>query len=398
MLGVNLALLAAGAPGLLSSAYLGLLACNAATPDSPPGATSSPFFSLVVPAHNEESGIARTVESLLGVDYPRDQFQVVVVADNCSDKTAERARAAGAQVLERRDLSRRGKGYALEYAFEKLLADGRTHAVVVVDADTSVSSNLLRAMAARFEAGEQAVQAHYGVRNGDASWRTRLMVLAFAMFHGVRSNARERFGLSVGLRGNGMGFLAETLRKVPYCAYSLVEDVEYGIALGMQGVRIAYVGDAEVLGDMVAEERDSRSQRRRWEEGRAALKKQFGPQLLGRALSERSLLLFDLAADLLIPPLSSVAVNTALGLAGSAGLWAAGLASPWVPLVFLGGSGLLVLYVGRGAALSGLGLQVFADLLRVPGYVVWKQSLKRKARSVAKDEWVRTARAGEAAE
>ena len=99
-----------------------------------------------------------------------------------------------------------------------------------MDADTLVSPNLLRAFAARLDAGAAAVQARYGVRNPDASWRTRLMAIAFALFHDLRSLGRERLGLSAGLRGNGMCFSTRLLREVPHQAFSVVEDLEYGLA------------------------------------------------------------------------------------------------------------------------------------------------------------------------
>src|SRR5258708_8959262 len=150
------------------------------------GATD-PRFAVVVPAHDEEGGIATTVSSLLGVDYPPDRFSVVVVADNCSDQTAARAEQAGARVLVRRDDEKRGKGYALAHAFERLVSE--VDAVVVVDADTVVSPNLLRAFAVRINGGALAVQADYAVRNPNASWRTRLMAIAFGAFHVLRSLA-----------------------------------------------------------------------------------------------------------------------------------------------------------------------------------------------------------------
>jgi len=161
-----------GIPALLAAGYLlGATLLSRRLPV--PGATSAERrFRIIVPAHNESAGIAETVRSLLGIDYPADHFDVLVVADNCSDDTAARAREAGAQVLERTDTERRGKGYALHHAFERLPKD--VDAVVVVDADTLVSPNLLRAFAARRELGAAAIQADYAVRNVDASWRNPL--------------------------------------------------------------------------------------------------------------------------------------------------------------------------------------------------------------------------------
>src|SRR5580704_16049965 len=228
-------------------------------------------FDVIVPAHDEEKGIAATVASLRAMDYPADLYRVVVVADNCADATAAKAREAGATVIERRDTDRKGKGYELADAFALSLKDSSVAAVTVVDADTEVAPNLLRAFDRCFQTGAAAVQADYAVANRTASWRTRLMHIGFTLFHEVRSRARERLGLSSGLRGNGMAFATSLLREVPHDAFTIVEDVEYGIRIGLEGHRVYYAGDARVFGQMPATGRASRTQRQRWELGRLSL-------------------------------------------------------------------------------------------------------------------------------
>lgn len=389
------ALAAASLPAALPAAYLAGLAA-AARRAPPPPAADHVRFDVVVPAHDEEAGIGATVASLLALDYPRDRFRVVVVADNCTDETAARARAAGAEVLERHDAARRGKGYALALAFDASLAAGFADAVAVVDADTVVAPNLLRAFAARFAAGEACVQAEYAVRNAGASWRTRLMAVAFACYHTLRSLARERLGLSCGLRGNGMGFSAETLRRHPHHAYSRVEDVEYGIALGAAGVRVAYVAETSVRGDMPATGAAARSQRERWEGGRAALAGRALPALLAAAWRRRDPVALDLAADLLVPPLTGLA---AYALAGAA-VAAVAAYRDWAPpagvLGWAAAVACLAAYVARGAALAGHGPRVLLDLAWAPVYAVWKLGLAARrliaARGPAGETWVRTAR------
>src|SRR5688572_20949300 len=111
---IDLVLTLIALPGLLAALYLGVLALVARRESGPAASSSSLRFDIVVPAHDEEEGIAATVASLLDIDYPRERFRVLVVADNCADATADRAAAAGAQVLVREDAELRGKGYALE--------------------------------------------------------------------------------------------------------------------------------------------------------------------------------------------------------------------------------------------------------------------------------------------
>ena len=319
---VDVTLVALSAPVLTCAAYTMLLTLASGRRESPPYAAPKTRFDVVIPAHDEEEGIAATVKSLLGADYPEAMRRVIVVADNCSDATAARAEAAGARVLVRTSAELRGKGYALAHAFERSLADGFADAVVVVDADTTVSPNLLRAFDARFAFGADAVQAEYGVRNPLASWRTRLMVIALALFHVLRSLGRERLGVSAGLRGNGMGFDVALLREVPHDAFSVVEDLEYGIRLGLAGHRVHYVQEARVLGEMVSSESASRSQRTRWEAGRFAIARTHAPRLVGQALRRRDPVLADLAMDVLVPPLTWLVLSILLGCVLS-GAWAA---------------------------------------------------------------------------
>ena len=181
-------------PTTASCLYLFVLTLASARGATPDRATRSPFFDVIVPAHNEAAGIQQTVASLLKLDWPVDRFRIVVIADNCTDETARLAREAGALVLERHHAVERGKGYALAHAFNWSRADGKAEAVVVVDADSAASANLLQSFAARLEQGSHAVQAHYGVLNADAAWRTRLMAIALGSIHKLRSRARERLG------------------------------------------------------------------------------------------------------------------------------------------------------------------------------------------------------------
>ncbi|MDB6014640.1 MAG: glycosyl transferase [Gammaproteobacteria bacterium] len=387
---VTLGLWIVGAPAILACLYLFVLTLLSAKAPLPPSATREMRFDLIVPAHNEEAVIANVVRSLRGVDWPADRFKVVVVADNCTDSTAAVARAAGAHVLERFDGDKRGKGYALQFAFEASRREEWADAVAVVDADALVSPNFVEAIACRMQRGAQAVQVHYGVSNTGVSWRTRLLSIAKAAFHIVRSRARERLKVSCGLRGNGWSVTHALLEKVPYSAFSLTEDLEYGITLGMHGYRVAYADEAHADAEMVSGEKESRKQRQRWEGGRFALIRSRTLPLLVLAVRARSLICLDLALDLLVLPLSYVALNVvallvfALLVGGPAGgAWA------WLAL---GCIAVLVLHILRGWQLSGSGLQGLLDLARAPGFLLWK--IVVMLRGGDSKEWVRTKREG----
>lgn len=390
IIALDLLLLILALPVAAAAAYLFTATLLSARLPVPAAAEPRRRFRFIVPAHNESAGIGPTVVSLLGVDYPSELFEVVVVADNCDDDTVEQARAAGAVVLERHDKERRGKGYALLLAFSQLPPE--VDAVVVVDADTLVSPNILRAFAARRDLGAVAVQADYAVRNPNAAWRTRLIAIAFGAFHIVRSRARERLGLSCGLRGNGMCFAASVFAEVPHEAFSIVEDVEYGLRLGEAGYRVHYADEAHVYGEMVSTAAAASSQRRRWEEGRKELVRRNGRRLLLAGIRKKDRILFDLALDLLLPPLSRIAVFSVAGLLAASVLTYIGGGVALSLAVFACCVWGVVCYVLRGWSVSGTGLRGLLDLMLAPIYVVWKVSLRFRKASRPTSSWVRTKR------
>ncbi len=236
-------------------------------------------FLVVIPAHDEQSGIAATVRSCLALDYPAGLFEVLVIADNCSDDTAPIARQEGATVVERHDLEKKSKGHAIKYLIDELQASGRIaelDALVVIDADTTVGSSLLRAFAGSIESGEDWIQCFYSVANPDTSWRTRLMAYAFSLFNGVTPLGQSVLGLSAGFRGNGMCFTTGSLERVPWRSFGLVEDMEYSWNVRIAGGKIAFRPDVRVLGVMLGQGgKAAASQRRRWEFGRRELGRRF---------------------------------------------------------------------------------------------------------------------------
>lgn len=385
-----LLLVAVAIPATLCCAYLGVAVLYSGRAGKPPPSTRSLRFDIVVPAHDEAAVIARCLASLRRLDWPHDKYRVIVVADNCSDRTARIARAAGVRVLERRDPDNRGKGYALQLAFQISRHEHWANAVVVVDADSEVSAGLIEAFASRMEQGAHAIQAHYGVLNPRASWRTCLMAIAQAAFHTVRSRARERLRLSCGIRGNGWCVTHALLAEVPYEAFSLAEDLEFGIQLGMAGVRVRYADEASVLGEAVSSSTSARRQRQRWEWGRSDLRRSHTLPLLAAGARRPSRVCLDLAFDLLVPPLSVIALLVAALMTGA--MLAFWMSPRFSPFLWLGlaCAGVVSLYVLRGWYLSGTGLPGLMDLARAPLFVVWKAVAMRGVRAV--HGWTRTDR------
>jgi Glycosyltransferase like family 2 len=218
-------------------------------------------LAVVVPAHNEAAAIARCVRSIAACIPPEAlETEIVVIADNCTDATADFARAAGARVLVRSDSTRQGKGFALKFAFEVLLGEA-VDAVLVVDADSMVDPDFLVESVRLFRAGADGVQARYLVLNSDASPRTRLMNVAFMAFNVLRARGRERLGLSAGISGNGFGLSRATLLAIPYETHSLVEDLDYHLRIVEAGRRISFADRTGVRAEMPIGGRGASTQR-----------------------------------------------------------------------------------------------------------------------------------------
>ena len=347
------------------------------------GARLAGRLAVVVPAHDEAEGIAACVASLRNAAVTLPGAEIVVVADNCSDDTAARAHAAGARVLERVDPDRRGKGYALSFAFDVLLAEG-VAALIVVDADSLVTPDTLVELSAWLADGADAAQARYGVANPEAGLRPRLMGVALMAFNVLRPRGRARWGLSAGILGNGFALTAATLRAVPYDAHSVVEDLEYHLRLVRSGRRVAFADRATVLASMPTGGRGVRTQRARWEGGRLRMVREAGPGLLA-AVATGSWRLLEPLLELLLLPLASHVLVLALALA-----------LPWGPGRVCALVGLIVVavHVLAGIAVGGGGWRDLAALAAAPFYVAWKLALMPAiARASRRDtDWVRTER------
>jgi cellulose synthase/poly-beta-1,6-N-acetylglucosamine synthase-like glycosyltransferase len=343
-------------------------------------------LAVVVPAHNEEQHIARCVKSLFAAERSLIDLDVVVIADNCDDNTAEEARRAGAVVLVRTNAQERGKGYALDYAFHTLGAE-RWDAFAVVDADSEVAANFLKELCSAMSAGAAAAQCRYLVRNSGESVRTRLMKVAGAAFNVLRPRGRDRCGLSAGIYGNGFVLSAETLRAVPYTASSLVEDFEYHIALVEAGIKVRFVDNTAVYGDMPASGAGVKTQRTRWEGGRFRLIREKTLPLLGEVFRGK-LALLEPCLDLLLLPL---AFHVCL-------LLLAALTPFWpVRAAAIFGLCVVAFHLAAAIAVTGGGLQDVFVLFAAPLYIIWKLLLiPRLARSSsAKATWARTERAAQ---
>jgi glycosyltransferase involved in cell wall biosynthesis len=381
-------------------AYLIFVALAALTtkPNRPASTEPRLRFQVVIPAHNEEVGIAATIHSILALDYPRDLFEVVVIADNCHDRTAEHARQEGAIVMERLHEVDRSKGYALQFWFEHLSSSGRMSdldAIVVIDADSLADPQLLRVLARYLDAGCDWIQAFDMVANPADSWRTCLMAYSFSLINGVLLQGQTALGLSGSFRGNGMCMSTRGLRRFPWNKYGLVEDLEYSWSLRLQGQTIAFAPDAVVRAKMLARGGPAAvDQRCRWEFGRNEVRRQvLVPLLRSRYISA----IRKLAAvvELCMPTLVSLTLLFLVTSVLSLKLWIAPSTYPHRDLcrVLFGFNTFalfaLLLYGIAPFFLYSLRFNILVGLTHFPLYIVWKARLLLHRRP---SRWIRTTR------
>ncbi|HWP82699.1 MAG TPA: glycosyltransferase [Bacteroidota bacterium] len=346
-------------------------------------------FTIVIPAHNEAGTIERTLHSLNRIEYDLERYTVVVIADNCSDQTAEIAWAHGATVLERNNRAKRGKGYALAWAFERLPFDG--DAVVVVDADSVVSRNFLLVMNFYLEQGARVIQANDLPLPQPNAWSSEVTRIGMTLYNYARPLGRQAIGCSAGLRGNGMCFSADVLRDVPWKAFSLTEDVEYGLQLLLCGIPVTFAPEAAVLASMPTNAKNALTQRARWEAGRYPVIKKYAIGLLIEAMRRRSVAVFDAFIDLLIPPfvnLFAISFLFFLLTLLTRDILSHWIVIGWVLVLMLG-----IIHVLLGLASAGSDRDLYRALLYIPRYVAWKIGLYLKMLlRGSRREWIRTTR------
>ncbi|HEY7147924.1 MAG TPA: glycosyltransferase family 2 protein [Gaiellaceae bacterium] len=339
----------------------------------------------LIPAHDEEGTIAHCVQAFEEQTYPRERYRIVVVADNCTDATAAVAARAGAEVLVRDEPDARGKGRALRWAMDRLLArDEPPDAVVVVDADTTPDPDLLTALVARFEDGAQAVQGE-SLIVGDGSAQQELRAAAFLLVNRARPTGRAMLGLAPDLAGNGMLFARGLLEEHPWSAFSSTEDLEYGLELRAAGVDPVFARGAIVRSPAAPHGRAAEAQQMRWEGGKLHLARTHVPRLLARGH-------VDAAIELAIPPLGYLAAAAGgLTVLGAALAWLDGLES-WAVAPAAAALATIPVYVLVGLAAAKAPRSAYAALAHAPGFVVRKALRAHRLLRFRPDSWIRTER------
>ncbi|MBP2653181.1 MAG: beta-monoglucosyldiacylglycerol synthase [Firmicutes bacterium] len=251
-------------------------------------------FAIVVAAHNEENVIVQLLENLHVLKYPRELYDIFVVADNCTDKTSQLARNAGAIVYERFNNEQRGKGYAMEWIFAKLFRLKRKYdGIVIFDADNLVHPNFLLEMNNRLCKGEKVIQGYLDAKNPNDTWIAGTFAISFWLINHIWHLAKYNLGLSSALGGTGMCISTDVLQEFGWGATCLTEDLEFTMKVLLKGIRTTWAHDAIVYDEKPLTFKQSWNQRKRWAQGHFDVAGRYIPLLLYEGLRRRDWRLLD---------------------------------------------------------------------------------------------------------
>lgn len=364
------------------------LPASVAVPGSVAG--GRPPVAVLVPAHNESAHVLPTIACLLPQMRPGDRL--LVVADNCSDDTAELARRAGATVIERHNQTERGKGYALAFGVDWLRAQPPA-VVMVVDADCTASAHAVDVAAAAVAQHGTPVQLLNLMHAAPgAGRRHRMLAFAMLMKNQIRPQGAQRLGAGCHLMGTGMALPWGLVAHAQLATGHVAEDMKLGVDLALAGHVTRFVAEAEVASAFPEQSADAHTQKARWEHGHLATLGEHLPRLLASAWRQRRWSLLVLALDLMIPPL---ALYTLVLCAAWAASVAAALLWPvWQPAAALASVGALALLVSVVLAwwCHGRHLLQARELLTAPAYALWKLPIYLAYALKKRSGWVRAAR------
>jgi len=380
--------------------YLGLLALASASfqrPKTAPNRPPSHRFIIAIPAHNEASVIATSIRQMQALNYPKDLFSIHVVADHCSDKTAEIAREAGAFVHERDTGPRTGKGIALSWLFQRVLRDEECDAVVIFDADTRVDPAFLQIMDVRLAQGDRVIQGQHLISNPDGGWYPRLAWAMFLVDNRFQNLGRTNLGWSAKNMGDSICFRSGILRKIGW-GEGLTEDYQLRQRLLLEGVKITYEPAAIGRGEAPLTWAQARAQRMRWLRGTREASQQFAQRLLLEGLKRRDLAILDGAFQAYLPSYSTLTMFGVMFLflqllinwqVGPIFSW--GLIGLWLAIVAA-----LFIYPLIGLAFEKAPLKAYLAILSGMLFIIWRSWLALKVRfGKGAALWIRTAHVGE---
>ena len=262
-------------------------------------------FAVLIAAHNEHNVVGQLIKNLHDQNYPKELYDIYVIADNCSDDTAAISRAEGAIVCERFDDQKKSKGYALEWMFERLFkmeSEGKIYdAVAIFDADNLVHPQFLMEMNNRLLKGDRIIQGFLDAKNPYDTWVAGTFAIAFWVIDHVSHLAKTNIGLSAVLGGMGMCITIDVLKKYGWRATCLTEDMEFTMKSLTEGIKTTWAHDAIVYDEKPLTFKQSWTQRKRWAQGQFDVAHRFIPKMLVEGWRRRDIRIWDGCIYLLQP-------------------------------------------------------------------------------------------------
>lgn len=259
-------------------------------------------FALLIAAHNEEVVIGSLIESMLKLDYPKEMYDIFVIADNCNDDTAKISKSYGVNVCERFNKDKRGKGYALEWMFAKLFKmDKQYDAIAIFDADNLVHKDFLKEINSKLQEGYKVVQGYIDSKNPNDSWIATAYSIAFWTQNRMFQLARANVGFSNQIGGTGFAIETNTLKELGWGATCLTEDLEFTCKLVLNGKKVGWAHDAMIYDEKPLKLGQSWTQRKRWMQGFTDVASRYFFKLIKKSIKERKFYVFDCALYVLQP-------------------------------------------------------------------------------------------------
>ena len=340
---------------------------------------------ILIPAHNEEMTIEGTLKSLQQTAKPSCDIGIFVIADNCTDNTGSLAQDFGAKVLIREDKTLIGKGYALDFGFKAMLSQDY-ELILVIDADTRCSKNILIELVSKYQQGYDVLQVLNTIVPEKDNPYSQLTNLGFYAMNVLRPLAREEMGFSAGIFGTGFAVSKAVLIKCPYKAFSLIEDVQYHHLLIDNDIKSHLLKTARVFSSVPRYSSTAKTQRNRWEGGKLKLLIDYFPALLDKVIRGEKRFL-DPLLEITLLPISYHVLLVSLSLLLSGG-------TTFLILYATLSIGLTFYYMALAWKLSESNKTLIELLFLVPGYLFWKlrniDGLLRNIKTGA--NWIRTGR------
>ena len=251
-------------------------------------------FMAIIPAHNEEMVVGNLIESLKNQTYDKNLYDIYVIADNCTDKTADVARKTGAIVYERFDNAHKTKGYALQWFLKQKIAENADYdAFFVFDADNIVDKNFIKNMNKKLCQGEEVVQGYRDIKNPTDNWITAGYALFYWTMHRMYHLARYNIGLSPLLNGTGFMVKFDVVKPNGWETETLTEDIEFSLKQIIQGRKLGWATDAIVYDEQPTSFKQAWSQRSRWTVGHMQCLKTYTGKLYKAVKEHKTLMNFD---------------------------------------------------------------------------------------------------------